>query len=281
MKIPSVQEACEWWAYTNHSTAFIEWMYRNIMFRWSSGAMPISHEIESRIRKIAKPDFPLCRVPVLVDPAEKNTQPEEEVSSEPARPVFLWCGMVDGYKRDVLFLIDAMAELKSDSGKNSLLRIVGPCSENAQAELLAYAGARDISDARIDIAGFVSDAQLWNYCSQASALLLPLWDDDRSSTRFPTKLGQYVASGRPVVTVCTGEVKHFLSDATALFYASGNASSLAHALDRLLTDPTLGVQLASRATQDVLPKLDFRSNAGQISKWFSQIYFLSKQKSKI
>src|SRR2546429_2660527 len=33
----------------------------------------------------------------------------------------------------------------------------------------------------------------------ATALLLPLWDDDRSRTRMPNKLGEYLASGKPVI----------------------------------------------------------------------------------
>ena len=272
MKIPVVQEACEWWPGTAHDTYFIRWMYRNIMFRWSSGAMPISYLIENRIRSLARLDYPMCRVPVLVDPAENSSQLKSGLSDDSSSSVLLWCGMVDGYKRDVFFLIDAMAQLKSSIGQKSILRIVGPCSEKVRAELLAYASSKDIPAARIDIVGFVSDAELWNYCSQAEALLMPLWDDDRSHTRLPTKLGQYVTAGRPIVTAQIGEMKHVLTYETAMFYPPGDVTGLALSLDRLLTDPALGKRLASRATLEVLPRVDFRSNASRISKWFCQIY---------
>jgi glycosyltransferase involved in cell wall biosynthesis len=241
------------------------------MFRWSNGAMPISHAIEDRIRLLSGLDYPLCRVPVLVDPAE-NIQKNEELDSVLSSPVLLWCGMVDGYKRDVLFLIDAMSELKSPIGQASILRIVGPCSENVRATLLSYASLKNISASRIEIVGFVSDAQLWNYCIHANALLMPLWDDDRSRTRFPTKLGQYLAAGRPIVTARIGEGMYFLNDTTAMFYNQGDSTSLAISLDRLLADPVLGKQLADLATLEVLPKVDFRSNADRISKLFIQIY---------
>jgi glycosyltransferase involved in cell wall biosynthesis len=273
LKVPAVQEACEWWPGTANGPLLNEWIYRNIMFRWSSGAMPISHEIQNRILLLVGADYPLCRVPVLADPAENNTQSRDGLNNDPSVPVFLWCGMVDGYKRDVLFLIDAMAELKSKSGQNSLLRIVGPCTENAKAELLSHANSKNISAARINIVGFVSDAQLYNYCIHAYALMLPLWGDDRSLTRFPTKLGQYLAAGRPIVTARIGEMKYFLTDETAMFYTHGDSTSLAISLDRLLTDPVLGEQIAASATLEVLPKVDFRSNAERIGKWFCQIYF--------
>lgn len=272
MKIPLVQEACEWWPGTAQSTFLNERMYRDAMFRHSNGAMPISHEIEERIRCLARPGYPQCRVPVLVDPAENISQLREGVNNNLSRPVLLWCGMVDGYKRDLLFLIDALAELTSPIGRNSLLSIVGPCSEEGRAELLAYASSKNISAARMDIVGFVSDAQLWNYCVQADALLMPLWEDDRSRTRFPTKLGQYLAAGRPIVTARVGEIKYFLTAENAMFYPPGEVTGLARALDLLFSDSALGDRLALCATRDVLPKVDFRSNAGRISHWFRQIY---------
>ena len=272
MKIPVVQEACEWWPGAASSNFFTRRMYQSIMFRWSNGAMPISHQIEERIRSLSGPDYPLCRVPVLVYPAENNIQSSEGLNGDPSRPVLLWCGMVDGYKRDVFFMMDAMAALKSSLGRNSLLRIVGPCTNNLRSELLSYASLQNISTERIDIVGFVSDIQLWNYCIQANALMMPLWDDDRSCTRFPTKLGQYLAAGRPIVTACIGETKYFMSDETAMFYLPGDAADLAHSLDSLLTDPVLSERLASRATQEVLPKVDFRTNASRISEWFSHTY---------
>ncbi|MBV5328705.1 MAG: glycosyltransferase [Chlorobium sp.] len=270
IKIPVAQEVCEWWPGTPRENFFNGWMYRSVMFRWSNGALPISHEIEARIRVLAKPDYPLCLVPVLVDPVEKNTQ-IEDARHESSSPVFLWCGSVDGYQRDVLFLIDALAQLTSAVGKSAVLRIVGPCTENGRAELMAYVRSKNISGERLDIAGFVSEQQLWSYCAQAEALLMPLWDDDRSCTRFPTKLGQYVAAGRPIVTALVGEMKYFLTAENAMFYPSGDAAGLARSLDTLLTNPSLGDRLASNATRDVLPKVDFRSNAKRISQWFQQI----------
>lgn len=272
LNIPAVQEVCEWWPGTRESNFVADWMYRKIMFSWSTGAMPISQEIEDRIRSLADAHYPMCRVPVLIDPVEKETYLKELVDQDPLHTIFLWCGMVDGYKRDVLFLIDAMALLKVPTGKNVLLRIIGPCSETTRAELLAYASEKEISTDCIDILGFVSDADLWKYCSSADAFLMPLWDDDRSRTRFPTKFGQYLAAGHPIITVKTGEVGHFLTEDTALFYEAGKTIELANQMELLIANPAVGEAIASQASLKVLSKLDYRSNASGICAWFKQIY---------
>ena len=59
--------------------------------------------------------------------------------------------------------------------------------------------------------GFVDDDQLDALYQFAAGLLLPLFDDDRSRTRMPTKLGGYLASGTPVITCSVGDLTHFLT----------------------------------------------------------------------
>lgn len=272
MKIPAAQEACEWWPGTANSMHLNDWMYRRIMFRWSAGAIPISHEIQDRIRSLAGSGYPMCLVPVLVDCEEIGSPSLEYRDAPQKQPVLLWCGMVDGYKRDPLFLIDSLAALKSPVGKSAVLRIAGPCTDSCRNELLSYAASKNISPDRIDIVGYVSDEQLAGYCARAYALLMPLWPDDRSLTRFPTKMGQYLASGRPIVTARVGEIRHFLTGETAMFYPPGDAEGLASSLDRLLSDPNLGKRLADRATREILPRVDIRTNAPLIGSWFARIF---------
>ena len=55
-------------------------------------------------------------------------------------------------------------------------------------------------DPRVELPGYVSRNDLLNLYHIAWALLLPLIDDAQTRARFPTKVGEYLASGRPVVT---------------------------------------------------------------------------------
>jgi len=47
-----------------------------------------------------------------------------------------------------------------------------------------------------------------------------LFDDERSIARFPTKIGEYLAAARPVVTSSIGEVARYLEDATTAYLAA-------------------------------------------------------------
>jgi glycosyltransferase involved in cell wall biosynthesis len=247
------------------------------MFRWSTGALPISHEIEHRIKKHSVEGYPTFRIPVIVDPKEIISKTAHiNDNSDSNTPVFFWCGMADGYLKDIFFLLDALSLLTGNRGKASRLRIAGPCSHETKSRIISYSSSKHVHPNRVDITGFISDEELWRHCKTADALLMPMWDNDRSMTRFPTKLGLFLASGRPIVTSRVGEIRHFLTNETAFFYSPGDASSLSKSLDYLLKNPDKGIQLSSYAQKKVMPLIDYRTNAKPLSDWADRIYRSNK-----
>ncbi|GAB6095180.1 hypothetical protein JCM14469_14320 [Desulfatiferula olefinivorans] len=257
LKIPVIQEASEWWPGTEYETLISRVLYRRIMFRLSAASLPISRAIALRIERLRKPGHRTFSIPVLVDPDDTVHKRETEPIRH-AAPVLLWCGMVDGYRRDVLFLVDALAALTSPEGQAAALVVVGPCSEPMRQTLKDHAHMNGIDPDRVMVRGYVSEGELRGWCVSAQALLMPLWDDDRSRTRFPTKLGQYLAARRPVVTAPVGDVTGILPDDAAYYYQPGSVRSLAGVLDRCLSDPKDAESRVRRATRIGLPRLDYR-----------------------
>jgi len=61
---------------------------------------------------------------------------------------------------------------------------------------------------------------------RANALLNSLFNDIRSRARFPTKIGEYLASGRPVINNSVGEITRFLEDGVNAAYLCPGDSKL-------------------------------------------------------
>ena len=181
------------------------------MFSLATGALVISTLIERRVRATAqrlKRRLIVQRTPILVDINKFH-------SSEPALaclkgdvPQFVWCGGMT-YTNDIHFMIRVLARVRQ-TGMKSQLAIVGAAREDDRRGVMDYAQAHGVADAVI-MTGFVDDDQLDALYGSAAGLLLPLFDDDRSRTRMPTKLGGYLASGTPVITCDVGDLTLLLS----------------------------------------------------------------------
>jgi glycosyltransferase involved in cell wall biosynthesis len=266
--VPVIQEACEWWPDTPQRTRLNTWLYERAMFRWTAGALPISRHIEERIRRVGRPDLPLLRLPVLIDPLEARPHLDEPRAGIPR---LLWCGSLYWFIRDASLLIQAGARLAGERRPVELI-LCGPSSAAAEDTLRREAGEAGFPVGQLRITGFIAEEELWRLCRSASVLLMTMWEDERSATRFPTKIGQYVAAGRPIVTAGIGEVAEFLTDGrTALFYRPGDVDDLAAKVGRILDAPELGEALAAAATAEVLPRLDYRRVAPSLARWVTEV----------
>ena len=72
----------------------------------------------------------------------------------------------------------------------------------------------------------------------ADLLVLPRPDSKQAQGGFPTKLGEYLATGKPVCATTVGELPDYLIDNESVFFAQpGSVESFADAMRRALSDP--------------------------------------------
>jgi glycosyltransferase involved in cell wall biosynthesis/peptidoglycan/xylan/chitin deacetylase (PgdA/CDA1 family) len=263
--LPVVQELCEWWPGEPSCSAFTRWLYKRSIFRLATGALVISKEIEERAKQRCldvNPDLLIHRVPALVDTQLfASASPIIDRSDQPI-PNFIYCGT---WLKDALFLIRAFALVRL-GGYVCKLTIVG---FDQPGPTLDYAMERGLSSEDIVIERCVDRRILIAYYKAATALLLPLWDDDRSVTRFPNKICEYLASGRPVVSCRIGDLTNFLTDKVNAYLGKpGDEREFADNLIAVLQDPNEAEQIGVAGQKVCLTHLDYREHASGLAKFF-------------
>ena len=125
---------------------------------------------------------------------------------------------------------------------------------------------------RITFAGFLSYEELKSYMWHASALLLPLWaNEERSICRFPTKLGEYLASGTPVITCPVGDVANYLShEKNAFVVPAANVQAYGQAIRSVLDEPNKAQEIGARG-KSVSMDFDFRKHTDELIFFFEGV----------
>lgn len=86
------------------------------------------------------------------------------------------------------------------------------------------------------------------YLAAADVLALPMARDPIEEARFPIRLGDYLAAGRPIVSNAVGEVKRVLAEhECGLATDPDSAGGLADAMLMVLQDPLLAAEYGKRA----------------------------------
>ncbi|HMO86105.1 MAG TPA: glycosyltransferase, partial [Lacipirellulaceae bacterium] len=116
-----------------------------------------------------------------------------------------------------------------------------------------------------------SRRELGELLAMADLLVQPGKDDAFNRYRFPSKLPEYFASGRPVVLPRTniGCVTRHLEDAYVLPNADGPA--IANAVEQLVGDPALSVRLAEGARAFYTANFSWSSSASRLVQFYVEV----------
>ena len=138
---------------------------------------------------------------------------------------------LEGNKRPGL-LVDALAHLTS----STRLQLAGQGS--LADELMAQAERIRVTE-RLDLLGFVSDADLVHHYAHALAVVYAPFDEDYGYVTL-----QAFRAGKPVITAAdSGGVLEWVEDGVNGIVTDGSAEAIAAAIDRFAADPALAEKM--------------------------------------
>jgi glycosyltransferase involved in cell wall biosynthesis len=169
--------------------------------------------------------------------------------------------------KGVDLLLEAIARIPDARG----LIIGGHPQEPDLARTRSMAEQLGIAE-RVTFTGLVEPSRVPELLMQADVLVLPN-PASAISTRYtsPLKLFEYMAAGRPIVASDLPSIREIVRDnLNALLVPPGDVTAMAHAIERLLADPSLADRLAHAALQEV-PQYSWQRRAEQLEALFVEV----------
>ncbi len=184
------------------------------------------------------------------------------------RPYFVFCAYLVDYLKEALFVLTAFAGASLCTHD---LVILGKSNEKTTRAILLESDRLGITNQLILKVDFIDEPELLALYSGAVALLLPLWDDDRSKARFPFKLGDYLMSGRPVVASGVGEVgKYLKNEETAFIARSDDVEDFSSRIkDAALGNQSGRIGIGGRSV--ALENFDYRKHGKRMFDFFQTV----------
>lgn len=126
---------------------------------------------------------------------------------------------------------------------------------------------------KIIITGSVPYDKVLLYLSLADILILPMADNPIEKARFPIRLGDYLASGKPIVANAVGEVEHYLLKYNAgLICPVDSAGKMADSIETIFKNHELASKLSQNALCLVKKELNWQILGNQLTKLYTIVY---------
>ena len=133
--------------------------------------------------------------------------------------------------------------------------------------------AEDLSlSGRIKFTGIIGRDEMPACLGRAGVLALLRSSGMFSKAGFPTKLGEYLATGRPVVVTSTGDIPLFLEDrVSAYLVPPDNPEAFAQKLDGVLANSDQALQVGQKGREVAVREFDIRSNCQRIVEFVREL----------
>jgi glycosyltransferase involved in cell wall biosynthesis len=183
----------------------------------------------------------LLHLPMTVNLERFETIEQTEISEKLIKPYITFIGVMNNKKDGVNILIEAFACI-ADEFPDLVLYLFGPYNYDTTRHLEQIKNLE--MQNRIFYKGEVASIEVPSILKKARLLTLPRPDSKQAQGGFPTKLGEYLASGTPVCATTVGELPMYLKDEESVFFAKpGDTDSFVNALQRALRNPELAIKI--------------------------------------
>ena len=169
------------------------------------GLFVISNALKTYFEKVGVPSDKVHVINMVVD----SHRFKHVVKNDDVEPYIAYCGKASNNKDGVDCLIKAFAIVAAKK-KDIKLYIIGeaPPKESDNRELVHSLGLED----RVIFTGVISSDNIPKLLTNAKILALARPKSLQNTYGFPTKLGEYLLTGNPVVVTRVGDIPLFLKD---------------------------------------------------------------------
>jgi glycosyltransferase involved in cell wall biosynthesis len=210
----------------------------------------ISKNLMDKYSKIIKTnEYKAHLLPMSVD----MSRFENLIKNYNAEFYIAYCGSSSFHKDGIDILIKAF-EILAKRNVEIKLKIAA-FWENDGSKMMSL--IKNAQSKRIEYVGELSKDDIPQFIMNASILVLPRPQSEQAKYGFPTKLGEYLATGNTVCCTKVGEINNYLIDRDSVYFAEpGSVDSLVLTIEEIIVNPYKAMEVGLKGKLAALGYFD-------------------------
>jgi glycosyltransferase involved in cell wall biosynthesis len=119
--------------------------------------------------------------------------------------------------------------------------------------------------------GEIKEKEIPIYLSACDLLVLPMENNTANNGRWPSKINDYLASGKPIVSTPISDIKTMFEREKIGILAQDNPEDFSNAILKLLKDKDLQIQLGERGEKYARKKLNWELLVNDLNKFYKKV----------
>jgi len=237
----------------------------NRIAKITDGIVVVSSHLEKKFRVLTSGSVPIYRMPISVD-----VDLFPEVPQRFGNPMSMfYCGSF-GMKDGVPVLVDAFNRLAAKY-ENIRLILTGVGSDKYMRFMNKYIEDSPAKE-RILYKGYLDEATYFATLRDADILCMPRIDMEYAHAGFPFKLGEYLATGKPVIASAVSDIPMLLKDREdAILVAPGSSAAIVEAAEYIINNPVVALAIGAKGRARAKCLFDYRVHSEPLYRFLHGI----------
>jgi len=214
--------------------------------------------------------------PLMILPGGSDTETIQILDKDTAREKLgiSTDSMVIGYMgaitlKETRLLIESIEEARKHIPKLILFAVGTTVAGSA----LSFSDVADIATRPwIRETGRIAFSEVGRHLSACDLFVLPLIKNISNTARWPSKINDYLAVGRPVVATRVGDIQTYFQQHAIGLTTDDNALALSRGIISLVQQPALANHLGHHARQLAEKELNWTTLISQLESFYEQVY---------
>lgn len=211
-------------------------VFKHLILPWNykffDGMVIMTQPLIDFYKKYTRDNCSIVKIPMTVDPSRFEINDLKSTAK-----YFGYVGGLNCDKDGLDILIKGFSIISSDFPDYEL-KIAGVPTTIDEKEILVQLVKELGVENRVHFIGGLNRSEIPKFLLSASILIMARPDSKQAEGGFPTKLGEYLMTGKPVIVTDVGEISSYLDDGkNAFIIKPGCESHLAERIEYILKEP--------------------------------------------
>jgi glycosyltransferase involved in cell wall biosynthesis len=225
---------------------------RNICFI-SDAIIVISHQLHKKFESISRGRFPVFIRPISVDFG--HFEQREKDFHSPIRIVYSGSFAEKDGVDNLIAAFEQICQRHDDV----VLMLTGKGRED-HIGLIIQRIAESPYRSKIQYKGYLNDDAFYRFLCQGDIFCMTRTNTRFAGAGFPFKLGEYLATGKPVVASDVSDIGKYLHDrVNAILIEPGSVEAIVRALDFLISNKSEAGKIGLNGREVAMQYFDFRA----------------------
>lgn len=231
------------------------------LYRIFDGILLMTNTLVRFYSGYLRKDCKIIHIPMTVDGDRFGGNFEKE-------DYIAYIGSLNCKKDGLDILLRSLAVVKNNF-PDVKLKIAGGTNNKAEEVFLIKLRDDLGLQKNVEFTGWINRDEVIPFLKKAKLLVLPRPASKQSEGGFPTKLGEYLLSGNPVIVTAVGEIPEYLTDQKNCYLiAPGDQESLTEALKSSLENYEQAAKIGANGKEFALSNFDYKVNIPKLKEYF-------------